>query len=230
MRELEEFRPDVIVNLGDWFEGKPAKRWPAWSDETWTLEDEFNAVAAQAEEINAIAPQAKKYWLYGNHDDNLFGSQPGRIPNDLQKTIQWRNNPRLTAALKDWRITEKYGHRERLRLGPVTFQHGCDAAISAEKNGGYLYGSPFGLYVCGHTHRPVRVTRAEERGIYLPYWYCNPGCGVQWDRMHYMTRLKMAKWGRGLIVGEMAGVEQSRSAYASKQWDAELKIQSMAHE
>ncbi len=228
LKQIEDFRPDVIVNLGDWFEGKCAKRWPSWSDEKWSLDDELYAVARQAIDIRMAVPSARYVWLYGNHDDNLFGLAPDRIPDDIKDSVQWDRNVTTAEAFKGWEVTKKYGDRVRFRLGPITFQHGCSTQINAEKDAGYSHGTPYGLYVCGHTHRPVRVTQAEERRRYLPYWYANPGCGVEWSRLHYMDRLQMSKWGRGCIVGDCAGADQRRTAFASKQWDAELRIHSMA--
>lgn len=226
---IQDFKPDVFVNLGDWYEGKPAKRWPAWSDEDWTMLDEHNAVQAQAEAINDLLPDAKKVWMYGNHDDNVFGTAPDRIQEDVRTAIRWQNQRGVSDALSSWKVIDKYTHRTRYRLGPITFQHGCSTQGSAERDGSYLYGTPYGLYICGHTHRPVEVTQARERQVRLPYWYANPGCGANWDRMHYMDRLSMGLWGRGAIIGETAGADQSRTAYASKQWDAQLLIHSMAH-
>lgn len=224
---IEEHKPNVIVNLGDWYEGKAAKRWPSWSDETWSLCEEHRAVAEQANAIRSAAPDARLVWLYGNHDDNLFGMQPERVKDDLRESVQWSENRVASAALESWEVTRKYGHDVRLRLGPVTFQHGCSVTANAEKNGAYDYATPFGLYICGHTHRLVRVTRAEERQRYMAYWYANPGYGADGRRMHYMDRMSKRKWGRGAIIGECAGADQRRTAFASKQWDAELLVHSL---
>lgn len=228
IKQIEDFKPDVFVNCGDWYEGKPAKRWPAWSDEDWTMLDEHAAVAKQAKVINELVP-GRKIWIHGNHEDNAFGNSPNRIPEDIRSAIRWEHNADMSAAMKDWTVITRYSHRSCYRLGPITFQHGCATTGSAEKDASYLYGSPYGLYICGHTHTCVPVTQARERRVRLPFWYANPGCGADWDRMHYMDRFSMALWGRGAIIGETAGVEQRRRAYASKQWDAELRIQEMAH-
>lgn len=226
---VQDFQPDVFVNLGDWYEGKPAKRWPAWSDEDWTMLDEHNAVAGQAEALNGLMPEAKKVWLWGNHESNTMGDSPDRIPDDLKSIIHWRNNPRVLSAMSGWKVIEAYTHRTKFRLGPITFQHGCSTQQAAEKDGSYLYGTPYGLYIQGHTHRPLAVTQCRERQVRLPFWYANPGCGADWERMHYMDRMSMGLWGRGAIIGETAGADQSRAAYMSKQWDAQLVVQEMCH-
>ena len=231
LRQIEDFRPDVVVNLGDWFEGKPAKRFSKWPGETWTLEAERRAVADQAEAINAVAPDAKKVWLYGNHDFNQHGDDPDRVPADYKDSVHWRNHVGLAKALEGWTVIEKYDHRTSFKLGPVIFQHGCDVAKNSMQKAAYLYGGPYSLYVCGHTHRIVPVTQAEHLDIPLPYWWANPGCGVEWDKMRYMDRCSMAKWGRGLVIGEVSdtAVANRKSTYSSVQWSAEVLVHSWAH-
>ena len=225
---LQDFKPEVFIHLGDLYEGKPAKKWPKHLDETWTMMDEHNAVADQIEQINELVP-GQKVWLYGNHDDNVFGLSPDRIPEDIRSAIRWEHQKRNSVALDGWKVLP-YSHRALHRLGQITFQHGCEANVSAEKNSAYLYGVPYGLYIQGHTHRPIAITQCEERQTPLPYHYANPGCGADWEKMHYMQRCKMGKWGRGMIIGEVSesSVKNRKSTYSSKQWDAELLLHSWA--
>lgn len=142
----------------------------------------------------------------------------------------YRWNADTWAALQDWRITEKYTHDTYLRLGPITFQHGCSTTVNCEKDASYDFGTPYGLYVCGHTHRPIPVTRARERKKKLPFWYANPGTGANWDRMHYMDRMDKGLWGRGAVLIHTPGISQRRTAYASKVWTAEMREHSWARE
>ncbi len=118
------------------------------------------------------------------------------------------------------------------RLGQCTFQHGSWTQLNCERKAAYLYGTPYGLYTCGHTHRPIEVTRAISDGIRMPYWYANPGTGINTERTRYMDRLSMAQWGRGAIVGELpdSAVANSRTAYTKKNWDAELRMHGWIHE
>lgn len=229
LRLLEEVKPDIFINLGDWYESKPSKKWPSWSDEKWTMIDEHKAVARQANEINARVP-GQKIWLYGNHDSSSFCDLPDRLADDVRPSLHWRENKDANPALDGWRIVEEYGHRVSLRLGQMTFQHGCGQRIN-EKKAGYLYGVPYGLYVCGHSHAPKPITQATDGEVRLPYWFGNTGCGADYHRMHYMDRNSMASWGRGAIVGEVSdsSVSNSKAFYGSPQWSAELRIQEMAH-
>ena len=230
LAQIEEYKPHYIVNLGDWYEGLASKRWSRYEDEEWSVYDEHRAVAAQAQAINEVAPQAEKWWLWGNHDDNLLGDLPDRVPKDLREAVNWRNFKPTADALDKWNCVENYGDSVKLRLGPITFQHGCAHNESAEKDAAYLYGVPFGLYVCGHTHRLKDVTQAKERKIPMPYWYCNPGTGMDFERANYMRRQRLVHWGRGVALIEAPGVDQSRAAYRKVNWSAEVKVHSLADE
>jgi len=229
LAQIEDFKPSHVVNLGDWYEGLASSRWPKRIEQKWTLFDEHNAVADQARRINEVAPTAMKHWIAGNHDDNAFGTNPGRIPDDLREVALWRNHRGVAEALEGWKILSEYSDRARLRLGPITFQHGTAHNSAVGKDKAYLYGTPFGLYVFGHTHRPEPVTQCRERQVRLPYWYANPGTGIDFDQAYYMQRCSMALWGRGCIKIETPGVEHRRSAFATKNWEAETVIHSWAH-
>lgn len=230
--QLEDFQPDYVINLGDWYEAKPAKRFSKWADEVWTVLDEHREVARQASEINRVLPNSKRVLLFGNHDDNFFGENPDRIESDVRAALHWKENKDTSVALKDWKVIEEYSHRTKFKLGPVTFQHGCDVAMNSMVKASYLYSIPNGLYVCGHTHRPCPVTQVSHLQVPLPYWYANPGCGADWDKMHYMKRLSMANWGRGLVIGEVheSAVSSKRSFYSANSWNAETIMHSFACE
>lgn len=158
--------------------------------------------------------------------------QPDRIPEDIKDAVQWRHRSDVSSALKGWEVVTEYKHDTVWRLGCITFQHSVPATVASDKDLCYDYGTPYGLLIRGHTHRPMRVTQCQERKSLLPYWYANPGCGAEWDRMHYMDRCSRVLWGRGCIVGELpeSSVRQSRTAYAAKNWDAELRVHSTARD
>lgn len=234
LKTLEEYKPDIFVNLGDWFEGKAAKRWPDHPSETWDLTTEFQHVSKQAQSLNVVLGDCQKYWLHGNHDFNLF-HEPHRVHKDIQPLIQgWRDsNPYgIATALEDWKIIEKYGHDVKLQLGPLTFQHGCQTGKgipqSHLKDQAYSYCRPFGLHVSAHTHEPVAPSQCRERSVWLPYWYANTGTGADWDKMHYMDRASKQGWGRGLIVGTVCekAIRNRKPHYATKEWSADLLVHS----
>lgn len=234
LEQIREYRPDYLVNLGDWFEGLAAKRWDKHPKETWTFSDEAENVIDQAHLLKEAAPNAHSIWIPGNHDSNLF-DEPHRISEDLRHLIQnWRLIYDKKKILDSWEILEKYSHRTKKRLGPVTFQHGGNTGKNQQqsylKDQAYMYGTPWGLHVSAHTHEPVQVTQCRERTVFMPYWYANVGTGADWDRMFYMNRSSMETWGRGCVCIEVpdGSIKHRRSDYGSKVWNAETRIHSYA--
>lgn len=228
--QLSEYRPDVIVNLGDWYEGLAGSRHSRHPLQKWSLYDEHRAVLAQAQRLRAAVPEAKKVWLFGNHDDNQFGRQPDRVPEDLREVADWRNYEPLRDELSDWRIIDTYTHRTAWYLGQVAFQHGCAVGLNAQADAACAYGVPYGLHVSGHTHRPARVTQVMLRQVPLPYWFANPGTGIDFDQTYYMDRQSMLKWGHGLVLGECKASGEGRQVFAARNWDAETRVFKMAHD
>ena len=228
--QIEGYKPHYIVNLGDWYEGKHAKRWAKHKSENWDALTEHRAVATQARAINQASKGAKRIWLYGNHDCNTFNPHPDRLEDDVIRALHWEENKDTSAALAHWSVVQSYGHDVYKRLGPITFAHGVDLSESGIKRETVYYSTPYGLRVSGHTHRPTELAQLDLNRALLPYYNINPGCGADWDKMPYVKRQDKQRWGRGLVLIEACGVDQSRTAYASKQWDAEVRIHSMADE
>lgn len=222
--KIREVKPDVVINLGDWIDADGASRWENEND--WTLQQEYDALGADAKDIRDAAPLARLIWVQGNHDANL--EQPGRVDKRLRAACNWRKNTSSAFIANDWKIIP-YRHEALYRLGQVTFQHGAQTNVNAERDHSLAYGVPFGLHVSAHTHRPKRITPIELPGR-VPVFgmqYCNVGCGADWDQMRYMDRLNKLLWGRAVLVGE-CNATQRRAWFGSQQWSAELLVHSMA--
>ena len=225
LEKIREFKPDVVVNLGDWLDADAASRWP--NEHEWTLKDEYRLLAQDANDIReAAGPDAKLVWLLGNHDDNLRA--PNRIPKKLREVCSWEQDLDVHEAIRSWRVVP-YGHRQHFRIGQLTFLHGAQTNINSDRDQALLYGVQHGLTVSAHTHRPVDITRVVLPGkIPLEYYFANVGCGADWDKMEYVQRTNIATWGRAILLAEVND-KQRRSSFASKQWTAELIVHSRAH-
>jgi hypothetical protein len=223
---LRAMDPDWVVNLGDWHDAAFASRWE--NEEDWDSEDEFRELANDARQINESAPNARRILLEGNHDDNV--SQPGRLPKSVRKSLLARRDSVLGEHIGDW-ATVPYGHDKFYRIGQITFQHGCQTNLNAERDQTLLYGVPYGLHVSAHTHRPIPPTMIVLPGKVPVYGahFCNVGTGADWERMRYIQRSNHALWGRGVLIFEV-NCKQRRSAFATRQWNADLLIHSMANE
>jgi hypothetical protein len=66
LRQLEDFKPDLVVHLGDLMEASPASRWA--NEDDWSAEDEYIASAGLLDAITGHSPQAEHVWCMGNHD------------------------------------------------------------------------------------------------------------------------------------------------------------------
>lgn len=217
LEQIREYNPDYVVNLGDWIECKFGSRWP--SDHKFDARREFHALKADAEDIRNAASKAKLVWVHGNHCDNW--NQPGRLPEDLRTLVGEYQELLLPEVMSDW-IHVPYGHDQFYRIGQVTFQHGCQTNVNAERDQSLLFGVPYGLHVSAHTHRPVDITavKVNQHHIFGMY-YCNVGTGADWNQMHYMDRLNKENWGRAIVKIE-ANDQPGKHYYAKRNWEAEF--------
>jgi hypothetical protein len=225
IRQIEEFRPTHIYNLGDWLEGLAATRHVKDPRHNWDAQDELDALLEQHRAIRDAAPDAKLTWLWGNHDDNLLGVHGDRLDPALRRLI---NNSGALKEVRDSWLLKPYRHSTRAYLGQLSFGHGCSIGNASGKDEAYSYGVPYGLDVRGHTHRPEPVTQARERQALLPFHYCNVGTGADWSKMHYMDRNSMVMWGRGMLKAEVSCSGEGRQVQARKNWDAEVLVHSFA--
>lgn len=224
---IAEYKPHVVVCLGDLYEADSASRWPSEYD--WTLEHEFAEADAVLLSIREAAPNATLVFLPGNHDDNMLSI--ARIPRKVRSRCDWRVrqydaagrwlNPEL---LTYWRRPARYLYCRRRgvwRIGQVTFAHGYEHGINGDEAHTLLLGVPNGLYVGAHTHRPAPVTQAmRTRSIPLPYWHCNVGC-LRDLKPPYVQRQRTHGWGHGWAVGEALPVKSWR---ASREWSASVEV------
>jgi len=199
IEQIKERKPDVIIHGGDGHEADSASRWPSEYD--WTLSDEFRAHNEILKRIRQASPKSKRVFLPGNHDDNILALN--RIDWKLRDLCDYRE---LEPELKHWEQPAEYVYdREKgvYRIGQVTFAHGYECGASSDEYQAYQLGLPYGLFVSGHTHRPVAVTQAQRtKTIRLPYWYANAGCGRDMVDVPYMMRKRRFDWGQGIVVGE----------------------------
>lgn len=223
---IADNRPDVVVMLGDLFDGSAASRWP--NEDDWGLHEEYCQAARHLETVRSLCPGSRHVWLLGNHEQNTL--DPNRIPKRLRGLTDFRlGHTPLGDEARHWKILP-YSHRQVYRLGPVSFQHGAEHGSRSGLRLAQLYAPENGLLVYGHTHRPVAPVQPDiSPGVPLRKWYANAGCMCDWDKMQYTYRLNTATWGHGMVVG-VANDAQRRTTFATKQWDAETVVWEYAHQ
>lgn len=221
---IEMEKPDVIVHLGDGHEADAPSRWP--SEYLHTLLDEFRQHNKFLKYLRQIAPNARKVFLPGNHEENITGAN--RIAPKLRGLCDYRE---LEPELEHWEQPAEYVYdrnRGVFRLGQVTFAHGFEANASSDELQSITLGLPYGLTVLGHTHRPVAVTQAKRTAVVpLPYWFANSGCLLNMN-IEYMRRKRSHLWGQGLVVGTYNDWRYSQSMMPQQpEWDAETRVYRM---
>lgn len=232
IRQIEELKPHYIIDLGDRYEADSASRWPSEYD--WELEDEYRSCNEADRSIRrAAGPQARLVFLPGNHDDNLLAL--GRLPRGLRGLCDWSRPQasRTGDAVNDellghWRVPTSYTDCRRagvFRLGQVSFAHGYAHGESSDRDQAVRFGTPYGLNITGHTHRPVPVTQVSiTKKVAVPYWYANAGC-LRDLKPQYVQRQNTDRWGHACVVGECdlrAG--PAKSPRLSRRWEAETRV------
>lgn len=224
--------PDVVVHLGDGHEAVGASRFQD-EDEGDEYDGDLKAEMAShnyflqttreiAERAAGRGRKVRCVFIPGNHDDNILA--PGRI------------NPKIR-ALCDYRLLEdelrtgkweqpcQYVHsrnRGTFSLGAVTFAHGYECGQNSDELQSILLSRyTHGLFVSGHTHRPMHVQRARKtQAVPLPFWYANAGC-LRKMKPGYVARKRTHGWGQAVVVGNAQLINSPR---VTKQWDAVTEI------
>lgn len=218
-QQIEDFKPDTVVLLGDLHEADSASKWPSEYD--WTLEDEYESANGFLEEIRLASNNAQCVFLPGNHDDNI--NAIGRLPSKVRSLLDYKDHESELFS-GNWLCPTSYVFDRRkgvYKIGQVSFYHGWQSNKSSDENQSIILGQPYGLGVSGHTHVPVRVSQASKGSVRLPYWYSNTGTVRNIDDVPYMQRKDRSNWGQGVVVGESQILKSPRLYRA---WDAELRL------
>ena len=220
--KIEEFKPTMLVNLGDTFEGGAASVHANEYDHD--LLDEYASAAESLQTIRRVAgDDTKLVWLLGNHDDNIQTRDPRRIPKPLRACLHWSRSEYSTEFAR-WR-TIQYNHNATgcFQVGQLIFLHGFAAGVNSDCDEALLFSNLTGchahrLVVRAHTHRPVRVTQCNKGKIKLPTYYANVGtCGPL--KPDYTKRLDTSQWGAACL---QAVVKKGRACMPGREWEAEV--------
>lgn len=222
LSRLEQIKPKHVILLGDLLEASPASR--HYNEDAWTLSEEYDCAAEYLTSIMRVCgPDANYVWLHGNHDANI--QSMGRIDKRVRDLVDWHKHKTLGPVSSCWKQVP-YSHRQVYRLGPITFRHGAEHGVNADRDQAVLYGVENGLTVSGHTHRGFNVREAMLTSkVPLKKFFMNAGTHADWDRMDYMSRKSIAMWTHGLCHGDVnsVAVKQSRAYFGSMQWTGEYE-------
>jgi len=202
--QIVDYKPDVIVHVGDGFEADSASRWPSEND--WTFTDELIALDGILKSVREVAPKkARLVFLPGNHDDNLLALH--RLDPKVRDLLDWRvrqydkHDRFLNEELfTHWERPAQYINcrtRGAWRIGQVTFCHGYECGQSAGDFESLYFGCENGLYIHGHTHRPHGVTQSMRTKIGEAVPLKSPRVGIYWSAEALIYRL-YDEWAEGV--------------------------------
>ncbi len=224
IQNIQEYKPDYVIHLGDLFEAASASRWD--NEEDFTLLDEFVSANKLLKNIRENSGDSRYVLVPGNHDYNVLAIN--RIDKKLRGLCDWRKEHNVP-ELKNWDIPCKYSYDRNVgvfRLGQVTFAHGYEGNISADEMHSIFLGVPYGLYVGAHTHKGLPIMQAmRTKAVKLPYWYTNVGC-MRNLNPEWCNRKRTFDWTQGLVRGEVmvdSGATTCRARYSTA-WEAESLI------
>jgi predicted phosphodiesterase len=220
--QIEEFKPDIIVNIGDGIEADAGSKFE--SDAEHDLFEEFRFLRDEILTPLSQLGASKLVYVCGNHEYNAL-ENPGRIDRRLRRLIVQD----FQEATEGWMVKPYAAdNRGRYAIGQFIFRHGAKAGIRADHHETLNYGAEYCLHVMGHTHRPKPVTRIELPGAIPTHrYYANVGACVDWRKLAYARRCNVQSWGCGVFLGETDGSGEGLDRYAKKRWDAELRIRSL---
>ena len=100
--EITDYKPHVVVCLGDLFDASAASVHP--DEVKHTLLDEYAVASNFLEQIRRVSPtNASFVWTLGNHDDNIQRCDPRRIPEGLRDIVNWNNTRIYGDEFRKWK-------------------------------------------------------------------------------------------------------------------------------
>jgi hypothetical protein len=145
LETIKEFKPKVIVCIGDAFDGSQASRHPriGWSN-TPTVKEELECCQEMMEGIEKVAKGAELVWTLGNHDARFETF----LSNGGAHSYQGVQGFTLKDHFPMWKGCWSYWIENQDRINTV-FKHKNKGSWSAGRNNTLQSGTHM---ITGHTH------------------------------------------------------------------------------
>lgn len=229
--EIQEFKPDYLILGGDVLDCQALSSHAKYQD--WDITQEWERFRDFLWAIEDV--QSRIVYLQGNHEDRI---NRGQVPKDLRGALKWNSwlpdsgpslRELLSGAIHIPYINRRSSGKQKggtWSLGQVTFYHGYEIGVSAERNQAKRFVDDWGLGVSCHTHQPTPITQVIDPGkVRSPKWYCNGGTWIDWEtNAEYASRFNTDGWGHGLVKGTSRCMGEGREYRQSKQWEAEVIV------
>lgn len=167
VKVISDLQPDQVVQIGDGIDFPQVSRWTVGTAGAYepTLQAHISGYRdGFLKKVSEVAPNARKIWLAGNHDDRLH---------DFVKKYAPALSSLDALSMQNLFSTDELGWTYEsgpIRIGTNVFAlhgHECggySATLSAwDAKFAKRYGSD-SSYVFGHTHQPGVVSRAYGFG------------------------------------------------------------------
>ena len=193
MKAAKGFKPDTVIQQGDWNDNYCISRFPKNPNREDNLESETETCRQQRTEVDELEP-GRKVFTEGNHEDRLPRYLMDKAPNlfdsvTTDKVFQYTAN--------DWELVP---YQDSIKIGQVYYTH--DAGNSGKyPTKGAL--DTFQHSVCvAHHHRIQYFVEGNATGEH------QVGASFGWlgdiDQVDYMHRIKVKRhWALGFGIGYM---------------------------
>jgi predicted phosphodiesterase len=153
---LRDFKPDIVVSTGDFVDCFAVSTYSKDPRRVFHLHGEMEAAGAVLDQINELAPKARRIYLGGNHEDRLQRYLQDKAP----ELFPFIDIPKLLHL--DERGFEYVGYKESTKVGKLNLTHDVGTAgRTAIFKALDAFQSPV---VTGHTHRMGYIVEGDATG------------------------------------------------------------------
>jgi predicted phosphodiesterase len=194
---LKRFKPDIVVSVGDFVDFFSVSSYSKDPSRALLLDKEVGQATVVLDQIGKLAPNARRIYIAGNHEDRLQRYLQDKAP-ELYSFV----NLEKLLGLKD-RGWEYVPYKQSIRIGKLNITH--DVGVST-RYAAYRAMEAFQApVVTGHTHRMAYAVEGDARGgSQVSAMFGWLGDVKQVDYMH---RIKAQRnWALGFGVGYIAPV------------------------
>lgn len=198
---IKDVKPHRIIHLGDLLDCFQISDFDKDPNRLNTLQDDIDASRVMLGQLSALAPEAEKWWLEGNHEYRLTKTI-WRLPGTarelarlraFQQAMTWPNL--LRSAEIGWEFVPYNGQAHKAILPMIITKHGTVvrkwSGMSA-KGEWERYGKSG---ISGHVHRLGRFYTSDQNGSHT---WVEAGCTCD-TRPQYMED---PNWQQGCVVVE----------------------------
>lgn len=174
LKIVEEFDPNLLIFGSDGVDFYSISKYDKHPKRTFNLQNEIDAWKAGAREWNSAAPNARRVFIPGNHEDRLrryIWRHPEMAGLEVVQLHSLLGLDALGVESEERIIGENYGQSE-VQVGPLMIKHGSvirkHSAYTArgemEKE---FYNIP--VLFTGHTHRGGMHMATTRNGVVRAY-------------------------------------------------------------